>query len=320
VTRRAWAACIACAALCLAAGTAAPRCWTLRLKLAPGEQVVERRYETDTIDWRLPPRRMAKFRHSGIVINEERHIVSLAHARVVAVRRTVICLHGDATLTWQDIPRRQTRTQHGHFRVLLDGRNTPLGIARLPIEDAALAALPRRALRRGEQWTTTLPVVTNLGSGSVRFEHAIAGTDNGWVEVRIHGRGTITGPEYHLPKLLPGSIDVFGTAWYDPQAGLFVEQSYAIRDRLLKPMEGFPSGFDERRFVDIVTWVVDGRPMAPDPDRRSSDCETRYSPGLRPHEEEPPRTEPSTSAARPTAREAERTPHASQPTQHVSPA
>ncbi len=290
----AFAACTVCAAVCLAAGSRPSR-WTLRLGLVSGEQVVEHRYETDAIDWRLPPRRMAKFLHAGLVIHEDRHIVSLARARVVSVRPTGICLGGDASLTWQDIPRRQTQTQHAHFRVLLDGRNTPLGIGPMPVEDAALAVLPRRPLRLGETWTTRLRVVTNLGTGSLRFEHAIIGTDNGWIEVRIRGTGTITGAEYHLPKLLPGTIDVSGTAWYDPQAGVFVEQSYAIRNRLLKPMEGFPSGFDERRFVDIVTRVREGRRgELRDPDTRSRDCGTRYCPALTARAAAPRRREPST--------------------------
>lgn len=55
---------------------------------------------------------------------------------------------------------------------------------------------------------------------------------------------------------MPGTISLVGTAWYDPALKLVVRESYAIHNRLIKPMEGEDSGFDERLSVDMSTRVV----------------------------------------------------------------
>jgi len=98
-------------------------------------------------------------------------------------------------------------------------------------------------------------VVEELRAG----DHEVTGLANGRLEIAVQGHGAITGQEYHLPKLLPGTIELDGTAWYDLATHLVTAESYAIRNRLIKPMEGEESGFDERLTVDTSTHVE--RPM-----------------------------------------------------------
>lgn len=250
--------CLACCAFgCgVAARGNSPASWQLALRLYHGERITERMSENDKTDWKLPERRLERFRKAGVIINEEEHITSLIAANVVSVVDGIALLRGTSSVTSFDVPRNHTQTSQQPFTSAVAPNNMPIALAHIPLEDAAMAQLPGTPLRLGEHWQTRLAVITNLGSGHAVFDHEVITLDNGLLEIAVHGVGAITGTEYHLPKLLPGTIDLAGSAWYDPAAGLIVRESYLVRNRIIKPMAGEDSGFDERLTVDITTRKV----------------------------------------------------------------
>ena len=73
------------------------------------------------------------------------------------------------------------------------------------------------------------------------------------VQVDVTGHGVITGKEYNLPKLLPGSIEMHGSGWFDPRSGFFTREEYEVHNTLLKPAGTEQIGYDETQSVDIVT-------------------------------------------------------------------
>lgn len=247
-------ACLACCALgCGTASRAATSTtWQLGLRFYSGERIVERSYENDRIDWKLPERRLEPFRKSGAIINEEQHLTNEIVANVVTIVRGTALLRGTSTLTSLDVPRKQSQSSRQRFIATLTPDNIP--IADSPaVEDAAMAYLPSKPIRLGQHWRTELALTTNLGSGRAVFDHRVVALDNDLLEIAVSGKGSITGTEYHLPRLLPGTIELRGTAWYDTVTGLIAQESYSIHNRIIKPMEGEESGFDERLSVDTVT-------------------------------------------------------------------
>jgi len=221
-----------------------------------GEQIFEQSYENDRVDWKLPEHRMEHFRAAGVIINEEQHITTTLTAKVVSIIGGVAVLQGVANVVSHDVPRQTTQVSSDPFSAALGSDNLPVPAAAIDIDSAAMAGLPRQPLSVGKHWTTALAVDTTLGSGHATFDHVLVGSDNGLLEIAIRGQGRITGAEYHLPKLLPGSISLYGTAWYDPVHKLVVQESYAIHNQLLKPMEGEQNGFDEQLSVDTSTHVT----------------------------------------------------------------
>lgn len=236
-----------------AASGAPASTWTLALRFRAGERIVERSYANDRIDWKLPEHRLEHFRKGGVIINEEQHVTTLIDAKVISVVRSVASLHGAGTVVSVDVPRHHTQSSHATFSAAIAANNIPVPSVRLQLEDAAMAALPAHPVAAGQRWSTRLAVNTTLGSGSAVFVHTLVGERNGLLEIAVHGQGQITGMEYHLPKLLPGTIALTGTAWYDPGSQLVVRESYAIHNELIKPMEGEQNGFDERLSVDTTT-------------------------------------------------------------------
>ncbi len=247
--------CLACCGFgCgVAARGSAPTSWQIGLRFHRGERIVERMYENDKTDWKLPERRLERFRKAGVIINEEDHITSLIAANVVSVVDGVALLRGTSSVTTFDVPRNHTQTSQQPFMSAVAPNNMPIALAQIPLEDATMAELPVAPLRLRERWRTKLSVITNLGSGHAVFDHEVMTLDNGLLEIAVRGAGAITGTEYHLPKLLPGTINIAGSAWYDPAAGLIVRESYLVHNRIIKPMDGEDSGFDERLTVDITT-------------------------------------------------------------------
>ncbi len=221
--------------------------------LRAGDQIAERAYQNDRIEWKLPAKRLAHFRKAGVIIKEERHITNSGLATVESVGLSGAVLRVHERVITMDVPRRQMTTTEQSYvtRLALDSRSRTSH--RLSIVEAAMAGLPFKTASAGhvgQHWHTQVAVMTTLGSGSAWFEHAVAGMENGLLEISVRGRGEITGLEYHLPKLLPGSIELIGSAWYDPVSGLITQESYLIHNRLLKPAEGEQIGFDELLTVD----------------------------------------------------------------------
>jgi hypothetical protein len=230
--------------------------WQLALRLRPGERLVERSYEIDRIGWKLPKRKLERFRAEGVIINEERHVTTTINAVVVSVIGGTALLRGTADTTSLDVPRAQMLHTLDPFTAAVTRQNKAMTLQSPYVEDAAMEGFPHRPVSLGTRWQTKLSVTTNLGSGMARFDHRVVGFENGRLQIAVSGSGAITGAQYHLPKLLPGTISITGMAWYDPSAGLVVQESYAIRNRIIKPMEGEESGFDEQLSVDTSTRSV----------------------------------------------------------------
>jgi len=222
--------------------------------LRVGDRISARTYENDRIEWKLPARRLEHFRKAGVIIDEERHITSLADATVIATGTAGPVLGVRSRVTSFDVPRDTRSATSSSFELSLAPDNQPRPGPSLSVADAAMVGLPlaAAAAHAGRRWRTSVHVVTTLGSGEATFDHRIEGVENGLVEIGVVGSGKITGAEYHLPKLLPGTIELAGTAWFDPRSGLVVQESYSIRNRLLRPAEGEQIGFDERLTVDAL--------------------------------------------------------------------
>ncbi len=236
----------------IALATASPS-FSLALRLHAGERLVEHRFENDRVDWKLPHKRMEHFQKAGVIINEEVHLTSVTRVVVDSVEGGIAKISGDVALTSFDVPRNVTTAVNRSFVTGLRSDNVPQVGGPLDVQDAAMTALPVKPLHLGQRWQTRSRVMTTLGSGDAVFDHQIVSFENGLVRITVSGKGAITGSEYHLPKLLPGSIELHGDAWYDPGSGLITQESYAEHNRLLKPAEGEQIGFDEMLSVDVST-------------------------------------------------------------------
>jgi hypothetical protein len=225
--------------------------------LQVGDHLTEYAYQVDKIEWKLPKKRLEHFRKAGVVIQEDHRITIVAQAVVVSTSALGPSLQTQEHIIAIDVPRQQTSAIDQDFLTPLAPDNEPRASYQFSSEaEAAMVGLPiapKRPASVGQRWSTHLNVVTMLGSGSVTFDHVISAFTNGRVEIMVKGRGKITGTEYHLPKLLPGSIEITGTAWYDPISGLVTQESYLIHNQLLKPAEGEFIGFDEHLTVDATT-------------------------------------------------------------------
>ncbi len=228
---------------------------TLVLKLETGQRLSAHSYQSDQIEWKLPAKRLENFKKSGVIIKEDMRTTGLLQARVKSVNGGVALLVGKLNLTTVDIPRQTTATKEQPYVALLRLDNTPVGSGLISVEDAAMVGLPSHAVHVGQSWQTHLKVLSTLGSGVVVFDHRVAALDNGLLKIEVSGKGQITGTEYHLPKLLPGSIELSGAAWYNLQSGVISQESYAIHNQLLKPLEGEQIGFDEHATVDETVYT-----------------------------------------------------------------
>jgi len=221
-----------------------------------GDRIAEHASLEDQVEWKLPEKRLERFRKAGVIIKEDRRITIAADALVVSARASLTSLQTHERISSFDVPRNRLTVTEESFPSSLTADNVQRATNQLSEAEAAMVGFPITPTRPGsigQHWRTHLTVVTTLGSGSITFNHVISSLDNGRVEIRVDGRGVITGMEYHLPKLLPGSIRLTGSAWYDPASGLVMQESYLIHNQLLKPAEGEQIGFDERLTVDSTT-------------------------------------------------------------------
>jgi hypothetical protein len=227
--------------------------------LRAGDRIAERAYLEDQIEWKLPKKRLEPFRRAGVIIKEDRRISIEADAVVVSAQRTGASLQTHERISSFDVPRHRVTVSEQTFAISLEDNNVEPASSQLSEAQAAMVGFPVTPTKPGfigQRWRTRLPVVTTLGSGMITLNHVIAGVNDGRVQINVEGRGIITGMEYHLPKLLPGTISLTGTAWYDPSSGLVSGESYLIHNQLLKPAEGEQIGFDERLTVDSTTHKI----------------------------------------------------------------
>ena len=224
--------------------------------LRAGDQISGRVFENDRIEWKLPAKRLERFRKAGVIITEEHRITSVVLASVVSASAAGSVVRLTVHTTSYDVPRATTTVADQTSCARLMPDNEPGAHGDLDVAGAALVGLPisfGEPGRIGRRWRTRVAVTTELGTGVVTFYHSLIELGDGRVEIGVTGTGTITGAQYHLPKLLPGSIQMHGTAWYDVRTGIVTQESYYIHNRLLKPAEGEQIGFDQRLTVDATS-------------------------------------------------------------------
>ncbi len=230
-----------------------PARFVLAERLRTGEHLVEHRYSDDRIEWKLPHKRLEPFIRGGAIIHEERHQMIVLRAIVTRTAPGVASLAGSADRTYVDVPRHTQRFTHATFSSVLTEGNDDPGVSMPALEDAAMTDFPRRALGVGDCWTSRRNILTALGSGRAQFRRCVAARSGPLVRITVRANGIITGQEYHLPKLLPGSMELQGDAWYDLDRRLVTQESYRVHNRLLKPAEHESIGFDEILDVDVST-------------------------------------------------------------------
>lgn len=236
--------------LCLVLAVTAINSFVLALHLAPGDQLVEHSNIVDRIAWVLPKQRLEAFRSQGIVVDEDVQTDILGDGRVDSVSNGIAAVTGTVTTTVVDVPRHRTATTHQLGISRVNAQNIEVGSTLYAVESAPMIGLPTTPLTLGSHWTTKLHVLTSLGSGNATFQHVVAAIDGARVRVDVTGAGTITGKEYNLPKLLPGTIHLSGSAWFDLASGLVEQESYSIDNTLVKPAGGESIGFVESLYAD----------------------------------------------------------------------
>ncbi|HZV79869.1 MAG TPA: hypothetical protein VFF60_09705 [Candidatus Binatus sp.] len=229
--------------------------FALVISFTPGERFVEHANTVDRIDWKMPRERLEAFASQGMVINEEIRTTTVANARVLSVDAHSARISADALTTVHDVPRRNVVTTRSSGISAVTARNAQVGATRYALEDAPMVDLPAAPVRLGSTWTTRVPVTTTLGSGTVDFTHTVASIDRGVLRIDVDGSGQITGKEYNLPHLLPGSIALRGSAWFDTRDGLIIQESYRIDNTLVKPAGATQLGFVEHMDADTDVYV-----------------------------------------------------------------
>lgn len=230
--------------------------YLLRLRLDAGDVITERAETIDRNDWVLPKERLEGFRRGGAVINEELRTDSIAHATVVSSHLGVARIEGSAHIVSFDVPRHQTSLHDEPIGESLTVQNIPLrdnGLVDVAVVGTMF--LPLAGVHLGSTWSTTQVVSTRLGSGSLTIEHTLSAVRGNLVDIDVRGSGQITGAEYNLPKLLPGKIEIEGTATYDVAAGYATKETYRIHNSLLKPAGDGQIGFDEHETVNTSTLI-----------------------------------------------------------------
>jgi hypothetical protein len=252
---------LACAGLALAPGftlsaagavarSLEAQAHVLALRFARGERIVEHADVVDHVTWILPAARLESFRAQGIIIEEQTRTHLLGSGVVTAVNARGASIKSDVTTTIYDVPRDNATVTHDRGVTVITPANTQLGTTLYAVEDAPMIDLPRVPITLGGRWTTRQRVVTTLGSGTATFEHVVGAVDGTRVRVDVTGSGTITGKEYNLPRLLPGTISLTGSAWFDQATGLIVQESYHVENTLVKPAGAERIGFTESLDAD----------------------------------------------------------------------
>ena len=219
--------------------------FALALRFTAGERIIAHGDTVDRVNWILPAARLEAFRAQGLIIEEQTRTHVVADGTVTSVRNGAATLRSAVTTTVHDVPRDKTNTSHDTGTLIVTPANTQVGERRYAIEDAPMIGLPSAPVVLGSRWTTTVQVLTTLGSGHATFEHTVAAVDRSRVRVDISGAGTITGKEYNLPRLLPGTIRLTGSAWFDRASGLVTQESYHVENTLVKPAGSERIGFTE---------------------------------------------------------------------------
>jgi hypothetical protein len=227
----------------------------LSVNIHSGALVVEHAAFDDRIAWVLPPDRLAAFARGGVVIDEDVKTMVVMHAFASDVPHGMTTFRGTMFKQTTDVPRHRTNAATTDLVETVTPRNTDLPAHPTDVEQAGMVDLPVGRLCVGQTWVTRLPVVTTLGSGTATVQHRIAGVRDGLVEVDVTGKGVISGLEYNLPRLLPGSISFHGAGWYDPATGAISQESYLIQDRLLRTVKAKTIGFIETETVDVTEYV-----------------------------------------------------------------
>jgi len=241
----------------------------LALHLQPGSHVVEHSTYDDRVQWVLPPDKLASFARAGVVITEDKLTRVVAVATVTSTMRDMMTLTGDIDTTVTDVPRHRTQHVRAVLKSTITPRNDPLPARGLDVEESAMIDLPLAPLCVGQSWHTTIPVLTTLGSGIASIDHTIVSATATMVEIDVKGDGAITGEEYNLPHLLPGSLSFRGKAWFDVVNGVVSQESYVVRNRLIKTVRDKTIGFIETETVNVTTHA--GKPTEPaKPDPRTT--------------------------------------------------
>jgi hypothetical protein len=222
----------------------------LAIHLRSGASVVEHASYDDRIAWVLPPDRLAAFARSGVVIDEDVKTMVVAQATAAAAPHGMTTLRGTVIKVTTDVPRHRTARSADDLSTTVTPRNEPLPARVIDVEDAAMTELPVGRLCVGQSWDTRIPVMTTLGSGIASIHHTVSGISGGIVEVDVRGSGVISGMEYNLPRLLPGSIGIRGTAWFDIETGFIRQESYLLNNRLIRTVKRKTIGFIETETVD----------------------------------------------------------------------
>jgi hypothetical protein len=230
--------------------SAQPGTFALAIWFTRGERFVEHANAVDRVDWKMPRERLEAFAAQGMVINEEIRTTTVANGRVLSVDAHSARINANALTTVHDVPRSNVVTTQSQGTSAVTPRNAQVGATRYALEDAPMVDLPVAPVRLGTTWTTRIPVTTTLGSGTVDFTHTVTSIDGGVLRIDIAGSGQITGKEYHLPHLLPGTIALRGSAWFDMRAGIIVQESYRIDNTLVKPAGTTQLGFVEHMDAD----------------------------------------------------------------------
>ena len=233
----------------------------LALHLQPGSYVVEHATYDDRVQWVLPPDKLASFARAGVVITEDKQTRTVAAATVAPTPRDMMTLNGTIDTTVTDVPRHRTSHNSAAFTSTITPRNDPLPARGLDLEEAGMIDLPVLPVCLGQRWQTSVPVLTTLGSGMASIDHTVVSATANLVEIDVKGTGAITGVEYNLPHLLPGTLSITGKAWFDVVNGIVSQESYVIRNRLIKTVHDKTIGFIETETVDVTTHV--GRPTGP---------------------------------------------------------
>jgi hypothetical protein len=169
-------------------------------------------------------------------------------------------LIGNVDTTVTDVPRHRTQHLNSAISATVTPRNDPLPARLLDLEESGMVELPVTQLCVGQSWRTRIPVATTLGSGIASIVHTVVSASGSLVEIEVKGAGAITGAEYNLPHLLPGSFSISGKAWFDVASGVVSQESYVVRNRLIRTVRDKTIGFIETETVDVSTHV--GKPKA----------------------------------------------------------
>ncbi len=247
------AASAAAAAFSLSAG-APPDGHLLALRLQAGERIQQRSDLVDRIQWVLPQKRLDAFIAQGIVINEEMRTTTAAIGVVTSTTSTAATLQGSSFTTVRDVPRHRSASSSDSGASRVTPRNVNVGTTVYAIESAPMVDLPDVPVTLGSRWTTRQRVLTTMGSGVATFDHVVSDISDGRVRIDVSGRGEITGKEYNLPHLLPGTISLNGSAWFDLDSGLVSLESYRIENTLIKP-----AGAERIGFLEVLDVSIDVR-------------------------------------------------------------